>query len=342
MAERNLRSRTVKMAIPESSSDSSDPSAGSTSTTTMQTTRRNPPYLPTPLEALVLAVYPIILIFGALFSLLSPETRSAPYDPIRQSHVQGTAPSYFARKDNIFNVVFVKQGWFWISVAFGVFLLTNSVVAAGPLRRVRAATRWLLVTTWWILVTQWCFGPPIIDRGFRYTGGKCGVVQEKVEEGVADEVEAFTAVACRAAGGRWSGGHDISGHVFLLVLGSFFLIQEVGWVVVRRMSAGKAGSRFREERSIVMLDGALKGAGIEAELQTTTTSGGIRADQQEVIRGGMGIDGQVVALTVVLCWWMLLMTAIYFHTWFEKVSASLLLGGHLICTLALESGNTTY
>ncbi|KAI1399569.1 inositol phospholipid synthesis and fat-storage-inducing TM-domain-containing protein [Hypoxylon fuscum] len=302
----SLRSRQTKMAGNSNEIHDSPSTSYSTSTSTSTSTQRNTPYLPTPLETLTLGVYPIILVFGTLFSILSPETRGAPYDTEGQSHVASEAPSYFARKDNVFNTLFVKRGWGWISVAFAVFLLTHPALQAGSgLRKVRAATRWALVTGWWVLITQWCFGPAIIDRGFRFTGGKCEVAQEAVFEGTADNSDLFTAAACKASGGRWSGGHDISGHVFLLVLGSFFLMQEVGWVVYR---AGFLGGR--EERCIVMPDGAVKGASVEAEKNTS---------DEKVL----GFGGKFALVVVALCWWMLLMTAIYFHTWFEKLTGLL-------------------
>ncbi|KAI0887179.1 inositol phospholipid synthesis and fat-storage-inducing TM-domain-containing protein [Annulohypoxylon maeteangense] len=293
---------------------SSSSSSSSNTPASSPTTKRNSPYLPTPLETAVLLAYPTILVFGALFSVLSPQTRNAAYDPIRQSHVAASAPSYFARKDNVLNVLFVKQGWAWISASFLAFAASHPVFGAwgnegserGTIRRVKAAVRWGLVTAWWVLVTQWCFGPPIIDRGFRFTGGKCDGAVEAVGEGNADAGELFTAVACKAAGGRWSGGHDISGHVFLLVLGSCFLVQEVGWVVYR---AGRAGGV--EERCVVMPDGAVKGAGVEAERS------GAREER------ALGFGGRFVVVVVGLCLWMLLMTAIYFHTWFEKFTGLL-------------------
>ncbi|KAI0115255.1 inositol phospholipid synthesis and fat-storage-inducing TM-domain-containing protein [Daldinia grandis] len=270
--------------------------------------KRNSPFLPTPLETLVLLVYPTLLTFGTVFSIISPQTRASPYDPTGHSHVASAAPSYFARKDNVFNTLFVKRGWAWISAAFVTFVATHPGLLLGTQRRrARAAGRWALVTGWWVLVTQWCFGPAIIDRGFRFTGGKCEVAQEAVAEGTADKSDAFTAAACRAAGGRWSGGHDISGHVFLLVLGSFFLLQEVGWVVYR---AGFAGGR--EERCVVMSDGAVKGAGVEAE---SAEPGG---DE-----GVLGFGGRFALGVVAACLWMLLMTAIYFHTWPEKLTGLL-------------------
>ncbi|KAI1457218.1 inositol phospholipid synthesis and fat-storage-inducing TM-domain-containing protein [Annulohypoxylon moriforme] len=315
----SLRSRQQNKANMGATTSNGEPSSYSppssnSSSTSSSNAKRNSPYLPTPLETLVLLVYPTVLVFGALYSVLSPQTRNASYDPIRQSHIAAEAPSYFARKDNVLNVLFVKQGWAWVTASFAWFVCTHPVFGswgnegseAGTIRRVKAVGRWGLVTAWWVLVTQWCFGAPIIDRGFRFTGGKCDGVMEAVEEGTADAAELVTAVACKAAGGRWSGGHDISGHVFLLVLGSCFLVQEVGWVVYR---AGRAGGA--EERCIVMPDGAVKGAGVEAE------KNGSREER------ALGYGGRFVVVVVGLCLWMLLMTAIFFHTWFEKFTGLL-------------------
>ncbi|KAL2022497.1 hypothetical protein VTK56DRAFT_5104 [Thermocarpiscus australiensis] len=285
---------------------------------------RNSPYLPTPTELALLAAYPSLLLFGTLFSLLSPETRAAPYDALRQAHVQDAAlaPSYFARKDNLFNVVFVKRGWAWITAAFFAFAWTHPALksrngGASSLARARACLRWGCVTAWWVFVTQWFFGPALIDRGFRFTGGKCEPVLEAVEQGeeAGGMGEVVTAAACKASGGSWRGGHDISGHVFLLVLGSFFLAQEVGWVAVR-------WARYlREERCIVMHDGAVKGASVESERRE---AGHGHEDGEGVsVLEALGHGGMFAAVVTGLCGWMLLMTAIYFHTWFEKLTGLL-------------------
>lgn len=304
MADNNtysLRSRPVTMAAATASNNTPDSPRASPSTAAART----PPQLPTPLESLLLLIYPVLLTFGTIFSVVSPQTRDAPYDFTGQSHVQTDAPSYFARKNNLFNTFFVKRGWGWITIAFVVFLLSHPALGSTT-RKIKAATRWALVTGWWVLVTQWCFGPAMIDRGFKYTGGKCELAEMAVFEGEADKGDVFTAVACKASGGRWSGGHDISGHVFLLVLGSWFLLQEVGWVLVRsRAYAGR-----QEERCIVMGDGAVKGAGVEAE-----------KDGLQTRQGATGFGSKFAIAIIGLSLWMLLMTAIYFHTWFEKVSA---------------------
>ncbi|KAK3332367.1 inositol phospholipid synthesis protein Scs3p [Cercophora scortea] len=285
--------------------------------TTTSTTKRNTPYLPTPTELALVATYPLLLAFGALYALVSPETRSAPYDIHRQAHSQdpSLAPSYFARKDNLLNILFVKRGWAWVTVAFFAFAITHPAIQTVG-QRARAIVRWGLVTLWWVFVTQWFFGPAIIDRGFRWSGGRCEVLEIKIEEGEGmGKGDFVTAAACKACGGRWSGGHDISGHVFLLVLGSGFLVQEVVWVAMRWGRGGRG-----EERCVVMADGAVKGAAVERE-----RGGGLGGEEGEGMGTvkALGVGGRLAGVVVVLSGWMLLMTAIYFHTWFEKLTGLL-------------------
>ena len=127
----------------------------------------------------------------------------------------------------------------------------------------------------------------------------------KTEEGRADIGETreyLTAVACKLAGGKWKGGHDISGHVFLLVLGSAFLWLEILPVILKH-----AG--LREERMVVDANGRIGSA--EAEIQ----AGEGEKEEDTAARGGVSAPLAVAGLS----WWMLLMTAAYFHTWFEKV-----------------------
>ncbi|KAM7217611.1 inositol phospholipid synthesis protein Scs3p [Rhypophila decipiens] len=304
------RRKTPSLLVANSSpSPRADLPRPSLTNNTTVPTERNTPYLPTPTEIALLSLYPILLLFGALFSLVSPETRSAPYDALRHAHLQDPdlAPSYFARKNNLFNVLFVKRGWLWISASFFIFLFTHPATRDAT-RRGRAMVRWGVVTCWWIFVTQWFFGPAIIDRGFRWSGGKCEVTEIKIGLGEGGKTEMVTAAACKAAGGRWSGGHDISGHVFLLVLGSYFLVQEVGWVAAR-------WSRYlREERSVVMADGAVKGAGVEDVIGKRL---GEEKENDGLVLGvldALGKGGTVAFAVAGLSVWMLLMTAIYFHT----------------------------
>lgn len=320
-AQDTIRQRT-SITSTSSHGGSSSPSSSSYSRPTMA---RNPPFLPTPLEAAALLLYPIILTFGTLFSLLSPQVRNAPYIPALQAHSQdpGLSPSYFARKSNVFNVYFVKRGWAWVSLAFFVFLFTHPAVRTAQ-QKTRAMVRWGLVTTWWVLVTQWCFGPALIDRSFLFTGGRCELAEAKLEAGAGvTGKDVFTAVACKTAGGKWRGGHDISGHVFLLVLGSYFLLQEVGWVYLNHWKRGAAGGviELRDERSIIMHDGAVKSATVEGERDHS--EGGEAAHPRNAWNA-LALGGKLAGGVFVLSLWMILMTAIFFHTWIEKVCPAIL------------------
>lgn len=155
-------------------------------------------------DFVIASLYPATLILASIFSLLSSE------------------PSYFSQKGNVFNVVFVKYGWFWTTVAFGAH-----VARLRASSKAQALLRWGLATVWWILVTQWCFGPPIMDRAFTLSGGRCEVAAQGGAHGQMGPAEALlTSAACKVAGGKWRGGHDLSGHVFLLTHASMFLWSE--------------------------------------------------------------------------------------------------------------------
>lgn len=104
------------------------------------TTRAQPASLTpklSPLQLAILALYPLTVLLGIL-SNHPPE-------------------SYFARKDNIINVVFLKFSWGWTSLAF-LALLPHMY------EKVRSLVRYSVAAIWWYLVTQWCFGPPIMDK----------------------------------------------------------------------------------------------------------------------------------------------------------------------------------
>lgn len=282
------------------------------------------PLLPTLLETTLFAIYPATLIVGSLFSSLHPSTRNAPYSSISQSYLPQQAPSYFAKKSNVLNVYFVKIGWLWTTLAFALVLFTQSSHGT-PFqptfnkRRLQALARYACITTAWIFVTQWFFGAPIIDRSFRWTGGKCAVILSDSPAGqmeraeMSDAAEALTHAACKAIGGQWSGGHDISGHVFLLILGSAMLWLESLPAVLRMQG-------LRESRPIRTESGLVRQALYEAVEDPSTAAG---------TSTSLGIGVKVALAVAALAWWMLLMTATYFHTWFEKLT------GLLVAFLAL-------
>ncbi|PGG96648.1 hypothetical protein GX51_07727 [Blastomyces parvus] len=259
------------------------------------------PLFPQP-PPLSLALYPLTLLLGSLYSLISPTARplaSASSSPGVAPDSDTSPVNYFARKGNIFNVYFVKVGWLWTTLAFISLLLTqpafnSRLLSPGTrLKRVGQATgRYILVTIAWWLTTQWFFGPGIIDRSFIATGGRCETSNAPGStDPISELAAALTSTACKASGGAWTGGHDVSGHVFMLVLASAFLFCE--------------------------LQGA---SAAEGELEEP------KDKHHEVVRQAPSERwGRNFTLAVGgLSWWMLLMTAIWFHTWLEKVTGLLL------------------
>ncbi|KAK4554931.1 hypothetical protein LTR86_008079 [Recurvomyces mirabilis] len=308
--------QTTKFEVPIPPSRAN----GSTKPTNMQPTTTleespsllNSPFLPTALETLLLSLYPLTLLLGSIFSTLHPSTRAATYNPIAQAYDPSTAPSYFARKGNLFNVYFVKIGWFWITLAFSSFVLTHSSLGP-PLRAVVTRRRWQAAVRYG-LVTLWFFGPPIIDRSFTWTGGKCEMIESETlaarreKAGMSEVEKAFTHAACKGIGGQWRGGHDISGHVFLLILGSAMLWLELLPALLRMEG-------LREARRVLTRDGLVRSAAIETDADTA--DGGKEGRNVKIVeetslgvKAALGVAG--------MSWWMLLMTAAYFHTWFEK------------------------
>ncbi|KAH7135082.1 inositol phospholipid synthesis and fat-storage-inducing TM-domain-containing protein [Dendryphion nanum] len=264
------------------------------------------PFFPTRLEAQLLAIYPVTLLLGSVFSTISPATRSAPYSATSQSHPPEFAPSYFAQKKNIFNVYFVKVGWFWTTLAFVMFWTFNPGFGNTwfSMRRIRAALRYVAVTAWWVFVTQWFFGPPLIDRGFRFTGGQCELLRDpSTREDMSTPREYITAATCKSVGGSWKGGHDISGHVFLLILGSSLLWFEF-------LPALTRAEALRDGRRILLADGKIASVAVEKDID---------AEKEVPTKQGVKFALSVAALM----WWMLLMTAAFFHTWFEKFTGLL-------------------
>ncbi|OKL60632.1 hypothetical protein UA08_04161 [Talaromyces atroroseus] len=268
----------------------------------------------------VLAIYPLTLLLGSIYSVISPTARQS-RDPktiatTAEKQQQHTHPvNYFARKNNIFNLYFVKVGWAWTTIAFLTLLLTRPYYTKAPAnlrgkRTAQALLRYCLVTGAWFLTTQWFFGPAIIDRTFVLTGGKCERLSSLSTGDVAWEgIKAIlTAAACKAAGGSWMGGHDVSGHVFMLVLGSSFLAFEA--------LGTSATSPFRS---------------VAANASENTDENTINSNKDDS-DGEIPSNSNLVLIyasrfvwTIIgLSWWMLFMTAIWFHTWVEKLSGLLI------------------
>ncbi|EEB06141.1 phosphoinositide biosynthesis protein [Schizosaccharomyces japonicus yFS275] len=131
--------------------------------------------------------------------------------------VNSTLGNYFGSSKNFLNVFFVKKGWFWTTVVYFV----HAIVSYKDRYDMRVLLRYGAATMWWFFITQWFLGPAITDRAFAWTGGSC-----KGYDITVLSISPRTSALCRSANGLWHGGHDLSGHVFLLTHASLFLISE--------------------------------------------------------------------------------------------------------------------
>ncbi|KAK9320369.1 inositol phospholipid synthesis and fat-storage-inducing TM-domain-containing protein [Lipomyces orientalis] len=157
-------------------------------------------------------IYPTTIAFGSLISVISPPE------------------SYFGLRTNFFNIMFVKKGWLWTTIAFMVHCIRLRISKPSKL-----AIRYVIAASWWFLFTQWFFGAPIMDRVFIGTGGVCLVKDHDAVAGQEGQVhDIWSSFGCRHVKGEWVGGHDISGHSFLLTHASLFLWFELLPVIMER------------------------------------------------------------------------------------------------------------
>ena len=204
--------------------------------------------------------------------------------------------SYFARKSNVFNQLFVKKAWGWTSLAF--FL----IYATSPLnKRSMARVGTWFATTWlWGAFTLWFFGPSLFERVLQYSGAECVVTvpptlgndapyllnvpleycHTRSTVGIDTHPALFTSMLMPPQG-AWTGrprlyrGHDVSGHIFLLTLCIFFLADQIAISLKPRPSIMNRGHAVALSAAIALLG---------------------------------------------IWWWMSLMTAVYFHTPMEKIT----------------------
>ena len=204
--------------------------------------------------------------------------------------------SYFARKSNVFNQVFVKRAWGWTSLAF-FFIYGTSSVNRRSLSRVGA---WFATTWLWAMFTLWFFGPSLFERLLKYSGAECVVAvpptltndvpylldvplehcHTKSTVGIDTHPALFTSMLLPPPE-AWRGrprlyrGHDVSGHIFLLTLCVFFLADQIAISL--------------KPRPIV-----------------------ISRSHALALNAALALLG--------IWWWMSLMTAVYFHSPMEKIT----------------------
>ena len=268
------------------------------------------------------------------------------------------ALNYWANRKNIVNRIFVKKAWLWTTIAWALQLFflrmasasTPTTSAARPTtsagarvdrkkdkvagsERVDQATitspvsisvlRYLIATSLWLIFANWFFGPPLSERILTATGAVCVPSTNPAQSPVEDlycrtrtplsstsHPALFSSKSSRSIRAMWKGGHDISGHTFIMVLSSLLLLEDVAPCV-----------------SVLLKRDRVRGALVGGECEWV----------KRLRWTGSRYAAVAVSLGLVGLWsWMLLNTAIYFHTPQEKVSG-LIVG--LAAWLVLPKGN---
>nr|CAG4649424.1 EOG090X07YX [Scapholeberis mucronata]SVE93681.1 EOG090X07YX [Scapholeberis mucronata] len=118
-------------------------------------------------------------------------------------------PSYFSRKDNLFNIYFVKLSWGWTMMSVGAFVyMTSSVYSCGDRSRIqRHMLRLLIATSMWFIWTKLFV---TIEESYGYC---------------SKAITRSGRKQCLSKGHTWS-SFSISGHAFILIYCTLIIMEE--------------------------------------------------------------------------------------------------------------------
>ena len=203
--------------------------------------------------------------------------------------------NYFAQKNNVFNVYFVKFGWAWTLIACIPFVLMTSLVyTAYNLNVVKNhLIRIAIATLAWYVFTS----------SFDYIDSLTGKCTNK---------EIALKHVCKKSKHEWINGFDISGHTFILMHSLFMMIEEVkvfhDWDLFHRKLSEKLGfsTSDKEPGEKATIDNQYKRAEILYKLFTPFIK----------------LNFIFMAILALLWEAMLLTTFLYFHTIMHKLVAA--------------------
>lgn len=193
---------------------------------------------------------------------------------------------YFAQKNNIFNVYFVKMGWLWTLLVCVPFVLMTSVVYTGFNKFYirNNIARLVVATAMWFVFTT------IFDQIDQKTG-KCMLSKIKTKH------------ECKSKNHEWLNGFDISGHTFILMHALFLMLEEV-----------KVFNKWEELRR--------KLEDMARRNEFPTPSSEKAHYYYQLLTPYIKANFVVMAALTLLWEIMLLSTFLYFHTFLHKVIAA--------------------
>nr|SVE91201.1 EOG090X07YX [Daphnia sinensis] len=210
--------------------------------------------------------------------------------------------SYFSRKDNIFNVYFVKLSWGWTMIFVGSFVyLTSSVYSCGDKTKIRKHMLRLLFATF-----MWFFWTKLfvtIEESYGYCSKP--IVRSS-----------NSRKQCLSKGLSWN-SFSLSGHTFILIYCALIIMEEakalVSWEAIKDHLRNEDHNRSSEESG------------------SATPLDCLSAEQLLFVRDKYEkftpfIRLSFIAMAVLALLWdiMLMATIIYFHSTPEKFVASVI------------------
>ncbi|XP_037085964.1 fat storage-inducing transmembrane protein-like [Pollicipes pollicipes] len=211
--------------------------------------------------------------------------------------------SYFSNKHNMLNQYFVKLGWGWTFVVVGSFMmLTANVYCCRQRPRMQKhITRLVCATIAWYMFTSM----------FVYIEGVTGICRTKAGKYTSKE-------ACLDAGFKWS-GLEISGHAFILIFNSLFIMEEAkaicGWEGIKDMIRNEDFARKAPNKD---------------EVDDTPLQHVMDSDYEQMkvdyVKFTPHVKVLFVLLTMLSILWdvMLVGTILYFHTMVQKMCGGII------------------
>lgn len=210
--------------------------------------------------------------------------------------------TYFSDKNNVLNQYFVKLGWGWTFAVVGSFMmLTANIYCCGQRPRLRKhITRLVCATFAWYMMTS----------SFVQLERMTATCRTKTAKYSHKE-------ACVEAGFKWS-GFDISGHCFLLIFNSLFIMEEAkaifGWTDIKDMIRKEDFARANSSKDDVD----------DTPLQHISDEEYARM-KANYLKYTPYIMALFVSMTSLSLLWdgMLFATVLYFHTMVQKFAGGL-------------------
>lgn len=193
--------------------------------------------LPSLKPTYIITLYSTVVLIGSIIHKL--------YYEHQNENTFGT----LTRKKSIVNQYFAKFAWAWTTIAISVF-----VVFSGKKKESikRFIIRYVIATLYWFILCRWPGVFSIIQ--LRY--GKCEIPSKSDESDEPSFISSTSFKCKRIHKGHWI-GFDVSGHVFLLVHCSLFLLEEI-WPIFQKQL--KIALNENENNKSVKRQRAIKGA----------------------------------------------------------------------------------